>query len=147
MELHELHILEWKAGIVCHHKTIASTNVRIRRDTPDAAITAGGEHYRLRMEGVNFAGENFYCDDPRANAILNEQLRHKIFAKEADVILNAILVKRVKHYEAGTISRIASTHNCHSLGIRIVWIQGTSMPAETSLGDLAFIGTRERHAH
>ena len=103
MELHELHVLERKAGAEHHRIAVAGASVRRRRGEIDAAIAAGREHHRLRAEAMDRTIVEAQGDDAAAGAIVHDQVDRKIFDKEVGVILQALLIERVKHGMAGAV--------------------------------------------
>ena len=79
-------------------------------------------------------------DHALALAILHDQVEREIFDVEVRVVLQALLIERVKHGMAGTVSRGAGAlHRRSSAHILHV-------AAEWALIDLALAGAAERHA-
>ena len=103
MELDELHVLERQAGAEHHRIAVAGAGVRARRGEIDAAIAAGGEHHRLRAEAMDRPVVEAQGDDAAALAVLHDQVEREIFDEEVGVILQALLIERVKHGVAGAV--------------------------------------------
>ena len=113
VELYKLHILQRQAGAEDHAATIASAGVRRRRGEIAAAITTGCQHYGLRAETMDRAIIEAHCGHADAFPISalarHNQVKREIFDEEVRIILQALLIQRVKHGVAGTVSRSAST--------------------------------------
>ncbi|MND69416.1 hypothetical protein D3C80_608910 [compost metagenome] len=75
-----------------------------------------------------------------ADAVGHDQIERKIFDEELRVVLERLAVKRVQDRVAGAVSSSAGALNRRTI------TKVLHMAAEWALINLAFFGTRERHA-
>ena len=58
----------------------------------------------IGVEGVQFAAVDMHGDDPsRLPLVVHQQIHHLILIEEGDVVLDTLLVHRLKDHVAGAI--------------------------------------------
>ena len=140
VELDELHVLQRKPGAEHHRIAVAGARVGRCGSEIDAAISAGSEHHGLRSEAMDRTIVHAQRDDAAALAVLHDQVERKIFDEEVGVVLQALLVERVKHRMAGAVRGGAGALRRRPLAHVL------RHSAERALVDLAVGPAAERHA-
>ena len=108
VELDELHVLERKARAEHHCVAITGAGMRRGRAEIDPPIAAGRKHDRLSAEPVDRAVVESQRNHAATDAVLHDQVDREIFDEEVGVVLQALLVERVKHCVAGAVRGRAS---------------------------------------
>ncbi len=140
MELDELHVLQRQAGAKHHRIAVAGAGVGRGRGVIDLAVAAGGEDHRLGAEAVDRPVVEAQGNNAAARPVLHDQVDREIFDEEVGVVLQALLVERVKHGVAGAVGGGAGALRRRPLA----HILGHA--AERALVDLALGGAAERQA-
>ena len=92
------------------------------------------------MENVCFAGGKLNGDDAIALAVFDQQIDHLELIEERDVVLDAVLIERLKDHVASAVGGVARAHDCL---LRIV----VSVTTEAALADLALGRAVEGQTH
>src|SRR5215467_13715633 len=104
-----------------------------------AAAAARRQYHDMGAKQMQAAVLKPPCDDAAARAVIDDQIKHEIFDEELGIVLQALLVKRVKHSVPGPVSG-----GTGALGQALAPVHG--VPAKRPLIDPAILGARERHA-
>ena len=140
MELHELHVLEGKAGAEHHGVAVAGADMGRGAGEIGAAITAGRENDLMRAEAMQRSVRHRQRDDAAAAPLLvHDEVDGEIFDEELGRMAQRLAVHGVQHGVAGAVGGGAS-----ALRLPLAEIGGHA--AEGALEDLAVLGAREGHA-
>ena len=104
MELDEFHVLQRQSGAQHHPAAIAGAGMRRRGGEIAAAITAGRQHGLVAAETVDRTIIHAQRNHAPAHAVLHDQVECEIFNEKVRVVLQALLIQRVKHRVTGAIS-------------------------------------------
>ena len=140
VELHELHVLKRQPGAKHHRIAVAGTCVGRGAGEIDPPVTASGKHRLLAPEPMQRAV--FHAQRNYAGALVvlvHQKVEGKEFDVEMRLMLQALLVQRVKDGMAGPVGGGAG-----AAGHRLSVIKRVA--TERALVDLAFFGARERNA-
>ena len=139
MELHELHVLEGKAGAKHHGVAVAGADMGRGAGEIGAAIAAGRENDLVGAEAMQRAVLHRQRDDAAAAAlVVHDEVDGEILDEELGRVAQRLAVHGV-HGVAGAVGGGAS-----ALGLALAEIGGHA--AEGALKDLAVLGAREGHA-
>ncbi len=134
MELHELHVLEGKAGAQNHGVAVAGADMGRCAGEIGAAITAGRENDLMGAEAMQRAVLHRQRDDAAAAALLvHDEVDGEILDEELGRMAQRLAVHGVQHGMAGAVGGGAS-----ALGLALAEIGGHA--AESALEDLAVLG-------
>gem|GEM_PF-2040969 len=140
VELHELHVLQRKARAQHHAAAVAGAGMGRGGAEVRAAVATRRQHHGLAAEEVQGAFVHVQREHAAAYALfVEDEVDGEVLDEERGVMRQRLLVQRVQDGVAGTVGRGAG-----ALRGALAVVRGHA--AEGTLVDLAFLGTRERHA-
>ena len=147
MELEELHVFQRNPAAVGNGHTVTRQRVRVRGGLVDLPGAAGGKHDGLTADHVDLAGGQFVGHHADGGDVLiggriarKEQVEDVELVEELDVLLDALLVERLKNHVAGAVCGVARA--AHG-GLTVI----AGVTTEPALIDLALGGAVERQPH
>ena len=140
VKLHELHILQGKAGGQRHAVSIAGAGVGGGAGEIGTPIATGGEHGHMRAKTVNGAVFQAPGDHTAASAFfIHDQVEREVLDKKLGLVLEALLIKGVQNRMPGAIGGGAGALGTAFTEMRRHATEGT-------LINFPFLGAREGHA-
>ena len=106
MKLHELHVHQFRAGVIRERLAVAGVFPGIASDFVGAPDAAGGKHNGLCLE--NFETPALAVVAKRADdavAIL-EQRDHRVFHVDVDALMDAVVLKRANQFQTGAVADV-----------------------------------------
>jgi hypothetical protein len=103
-------------------------------------MPACGEDNRFGMDGVQFACCQFHCHNASGLAIDHDEIKHLIFIKEIDLVLQALLVQGLQDHVSRAVGGV-----CRAADGFARFVVG--MPAKRTLGNFAFGRAVEGQTH
>ena len=133
MELHELHILERRAGQISQHHPISGVDNRVGARKEHSTASTGGEDDRLRTDRMEATADQVPGHHASADALLNNQQGDVPFLVHLNSALHELLVHRMQDRVTGPIGSVAGARE--------------PGPTERTLRDTASLISAENHTH
>jgi hypothetical protein len=139
VDLVELHVLQRNSGTQRHGHAVAGVDQCVARGAVHAAVPAGSEHGRFRLDHQRLAGLDLQHQRTDGVAlVIHQQINRKKFIKEVRLRPYVLLIERMQHGVTGAIGRGART-----CGLRTTEVQALS--AKRPLVNAAVFQARKRH--
>ena len=140
VKLDKFHILQGQTCAQSHRITIACASMGRGTGEIHPAITACGQHRALTKEAMQRAIFHRQSQDALTSAIIiHNQVNRIIFDKKFCLVAQTLLIQRMQNCMAGTVSCGTGTPGNIFAIIK-------SVATKRTLIDIAFFGTRKRHA-
>ena len=123
MELDELHVLQFGAGVIGQRMAIAGAFPAIARDLVRLADATRRQDHGLRLEDEETAQLPRVSKGSRNPIAILEQADNGVFHEHIDALMDAMILQRADHLEAGAVADVGQA--------------GIAMAAEVALQDLA----------
>jgi hypothetical protein len=106
MKLHELHVLERRAGLVRERMSVAGVLPAVGGDRVRPADAAGGEHDRLAAVEPEPAALAVVPQRAGDASVGREQPEDRALHVHVDALVNAVVLERTDHLQAGAVSHV-----------------------------------------
>ena len=132
MELHEFHVQKFRAGRVSERHAVAGAFPGIGGDFPGFADAAGGDDHGFGFEENEAALFTPVAECAGDAVAVFEQASDGALHVDVDALLDAAILQRANHLEAGAVADVAEALE--------------RVAAESALQDVAAIGAIEKRA-
>ena len=106
MELDELHVHQFGAGLVGERVAVAGVLPAVARDLERAADAAGGEHDRAGLEDLEAPALAVVAEGADDAAASREQADDRALHVDVDAPMDAVILERPDHLEAGAVADV-----------------------------------------
>src|SRR4030095_1455330 len=109
MELEKLHVDQLSACVVRHRETISGVFPAITRDFVGPTDASRGQHNGSGSENPEASALPVVGQSPGDARPVLQQGNHRTFHMYVDALMNAMILKRANHLQAGAISHVRQT--------------------------------------
>src|SRR4029077_21107688 len=114
MKLHELHVNQFRAGMICQRLPVARVFPGVAGDFIGATNAAGGEHDGFRLENLETSTLAVVAERSNNSVAVLEQRDDRVLHVDFDALMDAVVLERANQFQAGAVadmgeSRIAVT--------------------------------------
>ena len=132
MELHELHVHQFGAGVVREHVAVAGVLPGVAGDLVGLAHSPGGEDDRPGAEHMEEPALPVIPERAGHPLAVLEQREHRVLHVHVDALVDAVVLKRADHLQPRAIADVREAR--------------IAVPAEVALEDAAVLGAIEEGA-
>jgi hypothetical protein len=106
MKLNELHVDQFRPGVIRERMTVAGIFPTVAGDLVGAADAAGGEHDGLCFENLEASALALVGQNSGHPLAVLEQRDHRVFHVHVDALVNAVILQRANEFQAGAIADV-----------------------------------------
>src|SRR5947207_9334933 len=106
MELHELHVDQFRAGLVGKGETVTGRFPTVARDLVGAAKPAGSQHDRFGAKDLEPSAFAFVAKRADDALALFQQREDRVLRVNFDPLMNSMILQRPDHLETGAIAHV-----------------------------------------
>ncbi len=109
MKLDELHVDQFRAGVIRERVPVACIFPTVARDFVGPANAAGGKHDRFCFENSETTALAFVTERADDALVVFEQSENGVLHVNLDALMHAVVLQRPDHLETGAIADVGET--------------------------------------